>query len=87
MIELLREPEFPSDLVFSFSEASFGVRSEPSELSTPSSVSIFFLFFSGLSETLDATEEAGGKVKSEPMGTTTFLITSEVKYMIDDVRM
>eukprot|EP00956_Cyclotella_meneghiniana_P025152 scaffold51778_cov17-Cyclotella_meneghiniana.AAC.1 len=48
------------------------------------------LFFSGLSETLDATEEAGGKVKSEPMGTATFLITSitsEVKYMMEYVWM
>ena len=45
------------------------------------------LFFSDLTETTEATEEAGGKDESEPMGIASFLITSEENCMVEDVRM
>eukprot|EP00956_Cyclotella_meneghiniana_P011853 scaffold16650_cov38-Cyclotella_meneghiniana.AAC.7 len=35
---------------------------------------------------MEASDEAGGEVQAEPMGMATFLITSEVKYMMEDSR-
>ena len=43
------------------------------------------MFFSDLTETMEASEEAGGKVQAEPMGIAIFLIASEEKYMVEDV--
>ena len=43
------------------------------------------MFFSDLTETMEASDEAGGEVQAEPMGIAIFLIASEEKYMVEDV--
>ena len=44
------------------------------------------MFFSDLTETMEASDEAGGEVQAELMGIALIaLITSKEKYMVEDV--